>query len=203
MNWLSPDSRFMQAWNNLTDGILINLLMLVTSIPLVTIGASLAAGNVAARKTLYGEGKGVVRTYFQAWKSNVFQATVLWIPYLVLAFILGYMWLFVRVPELLIVQYGLSIVWVIGFEWTFALQARFANSIPRTWFNGFVFGVVHWGYTLVLVLIDAAFVGIILGTVMLLPQLLFLVVVIGYGSMLMLHIPFTERVMRKYMKDSE
>ena len=39
MNWLAPDSKFMRAWSNLVDGVWINILMLVTSIPLIPIGA--------------------------------------------------------------------------------------------------------------------------------------------------------------------
>ena len=34
MNWLAPDSKFMRAWSNLVDGVWINILMLVTSIPI-------------------------------------------------------------------------------------------------------------------------------------------------------------------------
>ena len=44
MKFLSPDSGLMRGWNNLTDGVWINILMLVTSIPLVTVGAALTAG---------------------------------------------------------------------------------------------------------------------------------------------------------------
>lgn len=198
MNWFSPDSRFMQAWNNLTDGIVINLLMLVTSIPVITIGASITAGNIAARKALYGEGRGVVRSYFEAFRDNLALATVLWLPYCVMGIILGYMWLFVSIPELLVVQYGLSIVWVIGMEWTFAVQARFENTLARTWFNSLVFGVTHIGFTAALVMIDALFIGIIVGTYLYMPQFLFLILVLGYGSVLMIHAPFTERVFKKY-----
>ncbi|WP_418968418.1 DUF624 domain-containing protein [Alloscardovia omnicolens] len=199
MNWLSPESKFMEAWNNTTDGILINLLMLVTSIPLVTIGASLTAGHVTARKTLQGEGSSVVRTYWAAFTSNFVKATLLWIPYLLCGVIVAYMWLFVRVPELLIIQYGLSIVWLIGFEWTFAVQARFDNTVALTWFNSLVFGVHHIVFTLILVAIDALFVALVVATVILLPPALFLVIVCGYGSALMFHIPFTERVFARYI----
>ena len=45
MNWLAPDSKFMSACSNLVDGVWINILMLVTSIPIITIGAALTAGR--------------------------------------------------------------------------------------------------------------------------------------------------------------
>ena len=43
MHFLSPDSPFMRGLSNLIDAIWINILMLVTSIPVITVGAALAA----------------------------------------------------------------------------------------------------------------------------------------------------------------
>ncbi|MFD0705106.1 DUF624 domain-containing protein [Alloscardovia venturai] len=200
MSWLSPDSRFMEAWNNMTDGILINIYMMITSIPLITIGASLAAGNVAARKRLEGQGSGgVAKTYFTAFKENFLKATGVWIPYFVVLVLSVWLWVFVHIPELLIIKFALIIVWVIGFEWAFALEARFDNTVSRTVWNSLIFGVSHIGYTLGLIAIDGIFVGVFVATWKIIPPALFLVVVFGYGSMLMLHEPLTERVFKRYI----
>ncbi|MBS6346044.1 MAG: YesL family protein [Alloscardovia omnicolens] len=200
MNWLSPDSKFMEAWNNTTDGILINLLMLLTSVPLVTIGAALAAGNETARKMLQGEGNSVVRTYWASYKSNLGKATLLWLPYLLTGITLVGMWAFLHEPWARVIEIFLSIMWVLGFEWTFAVQARFDNTVARTWLNAFVFALSNPLFTALLIIIDVAFIFIIVGTVMYLPPALFLVIVFGYGSMLMLHVPFTERAFSRYIQ---
>ncbi|MDK8649441.1 YesL family protein [Alloscardovia omnicolens] len=200
MNWLSPDSKFMEAWNNTTDGILINLLMLLTSVPLVTIGAALAAGNETARKMLQGEGNSVVRTYWASYKSNLGKATLLWLPYLLTGITLVVMWAFLHEPWAMVIEIFLSIMWVLGFEWTFAVQARFDNTVARTWLNAFVFALSNPLFTALLIIIDVAFIFIIVGTVMYLPPVLFLVIVFGYGSMLMLHVPFTERAFSRYIQ---
>ena len=70
MNWLAPDSKFMRAWSNLVDGVWINILMLVTSIPIITIGAALTAGHDACRRSIEGEGKGVTANYFKSFKAH-------------------------------------------------------------------------------------------------------------------------------------
>ena len=57
MNWLAPDSKFMRAWSNLIDGIWVNILMLVTSIPIITVGAALTAGHDACRRSIEGRAK--------------------------------------------------------------------------------------------------------------------------------------------------
>ena len=47
MKFLSPDSGFMRGLSDAVDAIWINILMLVTSIPIITIGAALTAGHDA------------------------------------------------------------------------------------------------------------------------------------------------------------
>ena len=68
----------MQGWNDLTDAIWINMLMLVTSLPVVTAGAALCAGSTALRKSQRGQGT-VTRNYFAAFRENLAKATLLWL----------------------------------------------------------------------------------------------------------------------------
>ena len=201
MKWLSPDSAFMRGWNNLADAVWINMLMLVTSIPIVTIGAALAAGHDACRRSQSGEGK-VTTNYFKAFKSNFVKATLIWLQYLLVLAGLSYAWLVLQITPLLIPKFAFSILWIVSFEWVFALQARFENSVGRTIINSFIFGIAHIGMTIVLVLIDAVFLGIIVGSWFYMPQGLFLLAVLGYGTILMLHIPILEAVLGKYVQQA-
>ncbi|KAA8826287.1 YesL family protein [Bifidobacterium myosotis] len=199
MNWLAPDSKFMRAWSNLTDGVLINILMLVTSIPIVTIGAALTAGHDACRRSIEGEGKGVAANYFRSFRSNFVKATLLWLPFLVVLVGLVYSWIVLQITPLLIPKFALSILWIIGFEWVFALQSRFENSVGGTLRNAFIFGISHIAMTAALAAVDAVFVALLVASWFYMPGGLFLLVVLGYGTMLMLHIPVTERVFKPYL----
>ena len=199
MNWLAPDSKFMRAWSNLTDGVLINILMLVTSIPIVTIGAALTAGHDACRRSIEGEGKSVTANYFRSFRLNFVKATLLWLPFLVVLVGLVYSWIVLQITPLLIPKFALSILWIIGFEWVFALQSRFENSVGGALRNAFIFGVSHIAMTAVLVAVDAVFVALLVASWFYMPGGLFLLVVLGYGTMLMLHIPVTERVFKPYL----
>ena len=104
-----------------------------------------------------------------------------------------------QITPLLIPKFALTIVWLIGFEWVWALQARFENSFWRTLGNAFVFGVSNIGHTLALVAIDAVYVALLVASWVYMPQGLFLLLVLGYGTMLMLHSPILEHVFRKYI----
>ncbi|WP_368103414.1 DUF624 domain-containing protein, partial [Bifidobacterium pseudocatenulatum] len=119
MKFLSPDSGFMRGLSDAVDAIWINILMLVTSIPIITIGAALTAGHDAARRSLAGEGT-VTRNYFTAFRSNFVKATGYWLIFGIAGAISVYSWIVLQITPLLIPKFALSIVWVIGFEWIWA-----------------------------------------------------------------------------------
>ncbi|MDF7665869.1 YesL family protein [Bifidobacterium sp. ESL0745] len=202
MGFLSPDSRFMRGLSDLTDAVWINILMLLTSIPIVTIGAALAAGHDASRRVLIGEGHATAN-YFKAFKSNFVRATELWLVFGLTGAALAYSWIVLQITPLLIPKFALTIIWAIGFEWVWALQARFENSFLTTLKNAFVFGVAYIGYTLGLLAIDVVFIGLVVASWFYMPQGEFLLIVFGYGSMVMVHIPLLERVFAKYVRSDD
>ena len=181
MKFLSPDSGFMRGLSDAVDAIWINILMLVTSIPIITIGAALTAGHDAVRR------------------SNFAKSTGYWLIFGTTGTLCVYSWIVLQITPLLIPKFALTIVWLIGFEWVWALQARFENSFWRTLGNAFVFGVSNIGHTLALVAIDAVYVALLVASWVYMPQGLFLLLILGYGTMLMLHSPILEHVFRKYI----
>ena len=180
----------MRGLSDAVDAIWINI---------VTIGAALTAGHDAARRSLAGEGT-VTRNYFAAFRSNFVKATGYWLIFGIAGAISVYSWIVLQITPLLIPKFALSIVWVIGFEWIWALQSRFENSFWRTLGNAFVFGVSNIGHTLGMAAIDAVYIALLVGSWFYMPQGLFLLLVLGYGTMIMIHVPIFEHVFRKYMK---
>ena len=82
------------------------------------------------------------------------------------------------------------------------MQARFENSFGRTLGNAYVFGVSHVVATLGMVAIDAVYLALIAACWRYMPQGLFLLLLMGYGTCVMLHIPLLERVFAPYTRRS-
>ena len=202
MHFLSPDSPFMRGLSNLIDAIWINILMLVTSIPVVTMGAALAAGHDAARRSILGEGH-VTVNYFRAFKNNFPKSTLAWLIFGPIGAGLVASWIFLQITPLLIPKFAFTILWVIGFEWVWALQARFENGFGRTLANAYIFGVSHIGVTVGMVAIDTVYIALIAVCWRDMPQGLFLLLLMGYGTCVMMHIPLLERVFTPYTKTVE
>lgn len=138
MNGLfSPDSRFMRYMTRFADLMILNLLFFLTSIPIVTIGASWTAlYTVCFQLGTVREGS-TFRNYFRAFRENFGQATKLWL--------LGLAWglgtgacalLFYAMSGWMhyffILFAALFAVVVLMFGYVFPLQSRFENSIKST-----------------------------------------------------------------------
>ncbi len=196
----NPDSKFAQGMETFSNVVWLTILMVLTSIPLITIGAAISAAHDTARRVENAEGH-MTSAYFHAFASNFLKSTAIWIVMGPLLALILWAWISVRIPLLLIPQFAISIIWILIAEWVFALQARFENRIGLTILNALIFSVAYWQVTLGMIIIDAVFVGLAVASVIYFPQGLPLILFIGWGSTIMLHTPLLERVFVKHIKE--
>ena len=77
--FFSLDSKFMQVMSRVADLIILNVIYLVTCLPVVTIGAaSTALYTVCFRLGTAREGS-LVKGYFRAFRDEFRQATLIWL----------------------------------------------------------------------------------------------------------------------------
>lgn len=159
MRLFSPDSKFMRAMSRLGDMMLLNVVYLLTCIPLFTIGAASAAlYTVTFAMDTPREGK-LLRGYFAAFRLNFRQATVIWlillaccaIVYLDLRF-------FSAVPgalsflSLLFIAMLLLLLLVASF--VFPLLSRFQNSTVGTLKNALALSIGYLPRSLLMAAIN-------------------------------------------------
>ena len=124
--------------NKLADLLILNLLFLVTSLPVFTIGAGLAAMyTVSLRSVRYGDGY-VAKVYFQAFRRNFRQATAAWLlclAALVLLFFDIRFWsaagtVFGGLARgALVLSYGIAILFWIVAMWLFPVIAKMDDKL--------------------------------------------------------------------------
>lgn len=86
----SPDSRFMQAMSRIGDLLLLNFFFLLTCVPVFTIGAACTAMYTVCFRFGSDRERGVIRSYFRAFKENFRQSTVLWLIILLCGMTAGF-----------------------------------------------------------------------------------------------------------------
>lgn len=188
------DSPFMRGMEWIVDVIWVNVLLVVTSLPVVTVGAAQTAAMESLRRIREGEGH-VTRMYMRSFASNFGRATALWAVFGPTGALLAYSWIILRIDGLLIPKIAFSTLWLIGFEWVWYLQSRFENTYGATLRNSLLFGISYAGTTLSLIALDALAVYVVYLSYMYLIQGLFLLAVLGPGFVLSIHVPILEHTM--------
>ena len=83
------DGFIVQTCNKIVDCIFLSLLWLVTSLPIVTLGAATTALYYATNNAIRYDREGVWRSYWRSFRSNFKQATAIWLLLLVVYGLLG------------------------------------------------------------------------------------------------------------------
>ncbi|MCR5417176.1 MAG: YesL family protein [Pseudobutyrivibrio sp.] len=92
MELLRPDSEVMEFLGKVTDMIIINLLCVLCSIPIITIGAAFTAKYYTSMKLVRGEEPNVCKSYFKSFRENFVQITPVWFVELIIALVLIFDW---------------------------------------------------------------------------------------------------------------
>ena len=88
MNIFNSDGWFSRFFGTLGDIIIVNILFILCSIPIVTMGASMSAMYFTLlKKQRTGENGGVVKLFFKGFKDNFKQSTISWSLFLLISFI--------------------------------------------------------------------------------------------------------------------
>ena len=154
------ENGFWRGMSKVADIVALNLLFILCSIPVVTIGASASAFYTIMLKLAKNEESYIFKGFIQAFKENFKKSTIIWlIMFLVGAFALVDIYLVSNAGDTFpaafrYIIYAISFVYFLMLSFVFALQAKFENSIIGTIKNSLLMGIAHflpWGVLIVLV----------------------------------------------------
>lgn len=150
------DSPFYQAMSELFDLVAMNLMFLLTSVPIVTIGAGLTALHSVGLKQAMGEEPPIVKTYFLEFRNNFRQATLTWIPLLVLGIFLLYDYFLAANGgsggKGMQFAFGcMLLLYLCELHYVFPLIARYRNTVWKNIKNALLISIRFFSRTLILI----------------------------------------------------
>lgn len=144
------DSPIIRFLSRMADIIILNLLVMVTSIPIITIGASMSAMHYVLIKMVKNEENYIMKMYFKSFKENFVQGTLLWlIELVVLGVFVGDFYILthsdVTLPWVVTVAiFAVGVIVLMTAMYIFPLQARFVNTIRGTLKNSFFMMILNF-----------------------------------------------------------
>lgn len=175
--FLSIDSPLMRGMSKVADLMILNLLVIVTCVPIVTVGAAFSAMHYVLIKINKDEGTSVAGMYFKSFKDNFAQGTILWIVNIAGLGLFAYdVYIFffsanTLPPLALIFVVAVGVLFVMTSMYFYPLQARFINPVPKTIRNAFFVMVLNFPKSVLMVLIYAIPVVIVVVANFMLPML--------------------------------
>jgi uncharacterized membrane protein YesL len=122
----SADSALMRGLTKVADVMILNLLFIATSIPVVTLGASLTALNFTAMRIGTGECNSVTGDYFRSFRRNFRQATVIGLVLALLAAVLAAWYMVItNFAAGAVAELALFAIWYV-LAFSLAISALFA-----------------------------------------------------------------------------
>lgn len=157
-------SPLMDFLTTLSEFIVLNLLFILCSLPIITIGASINAMYRVCLQEARQEYGYKIRTFLKCFRADFLTATGLFFFFFGGLFVLIFNLLFwfslrtLPATIIFVVLLVLTICFFIGFFYAFPLNARFDNSIRQTIKNAFLLGLKHKATTLLLCLTHTCFI---------------------------------------------
>lgn len=182
----------------------LNMLWLLTSLPVITVGASTTALIYSSMKLRKDDGY-PTSNFFRSFRLNFVQSTVIWVLYALVGGILGWSLIFwnqtdrseLKVPWALVI--ALAIPWLCSLLYVFAVQSKFVNTVKNTIHYAVILSVKHFKYTIQMVLVLGA---VLYFNVTGIIWVNFLTFTIGVGLMIYLFSVYYDTIFERYISDA-
>lgn len=163
MKFFSIDNPVWRAVLRLGQIWYLDLLWLVTSLPLITIGASTTALIYSCMKLREDDGY-TTTNFFHSFRENFRQSTAIWLLYAVVGALLGWSLIYWNQTDSSTLKIGwavtiaLLIPYCLSLLYVFAVQAKFVNTVKDTIHYAMILSIKHFKFTIQMVIMMAVMI---------------------------------------------
>lgn len=201
------ENEFFQNLSKISDLIILNLIFIISCIPIVTIGASLTSAYYVSMKLVRGDNDGIIKIYVEKFKREFKMSTIIWSIILLVALIIGidfYVidnisnFAMVNLFSLLLTIGGIILLFI--FVYVFPFISKFENSIKNTVINSFLISIQNLPYTLIMSLVTTIPILSILLLSNYWGQIIFLNTVITFSIVFYVNSSILNKIFNKYIE---
>lgn len=155
------DNVVLRFFSRIFDFMMLNILWVICSIPVITIGASTSALYSVMLKLVKNEEGYIVRGFFSAFKENFKKSTILWLIILVAGVVVGADFMLLREMQVSTMMRGIFfyVILFVGLMtaslaiYAFPLIARYENTVKQTIKNALMLAIAKLPSTVCMLLI--------------------------------------------------
>ena len=209
-NLFNYENPFIQFLVRVGDLMILNVLFILCSLPVVTLGASLTALHRVTQNMLFEQEEPLIKAFFRAFRQNFKQSTLVWLVELVVIVSLVCDVLLVMAyfdgglaKAMYILVAVLAILVAGGFSYLMPLIARYENGMRQQVNNAVVLAIIKLPKTLLLMLLNLLPVILLLISVPVFVQTLIFWVIVGFAFVSFLTSSILKPVFRELEKGND
>ena len=209
-NLFNYENPFIQFLVRVGDLIILNVLFILCSAPVVTLGASLTALHRVTQNMLFEQEEPLLKAFFRAFRQNFKQSTLAWLVELVVIVSLVCDVLLVMayfnggLAKAMYILVAVLAILVAGvYAYLMPLIARYENGMRQQVNNALVLAIIKLPKTLLLVFLNLLPVILVLISVPVFVQTLIFWVVIGFAFVSFLTSSILKPVFQQLEKGNE
>lgn len=206
-NLFSYDNKFFEILGKITDIVILNLLCIISCLPIVTIGASITTAYYVAMKMIKDEETYIVKEFIRSFKENFKTSTIVWCIMLIIGLTLlfdFYMATLVshesisKVLQFIFIMIG--IIYTFTLTYAFPIMSKFENTIKNIIINSALISIQNLPYTVIIVTLNLSPILLINLFSSYWGQIIFLYIVIGFGIIICINSIIFENIFNKLIK---
>lgn len=160
------DAPFWQFMSTLARFTVLNVLFVISCVPVVTIGPAIAALYSTVFAYVDHDDVSLHQEYLRRFKREFVKGFLSSLMFMALAALIIFGFVFWNQVQSDVAYAGLVVLIVatafvvLSFEYYYPLQARFENTFARTWKNSLILPWAAFAHTLIVIVIDVSFLAI-------------------------------------------
>lgn len=209
--FFDTDNAVWRFMGKVADLVVLNLLFILCSIPIVTIGASITAMYTVTLKMVEKKEGYIASSFFKAFKSNFKQSTIIWLILLVTGvvivgevYVINHTELFSgNVMNYLFAFLGFCYIMILSY--VFPLQSKFENKIINTVSNAVMMGIAHFiPWTILIILANLLpLIALFLSAETVIDIVLPVMILLGFSGIAYSNSFMFKRIFARYIPKEE
>jgi len=206
-NLFRYDNKFFEVLGKITDIVILNLLCIISCLPIVTIGASITAAYSVAIKMIKDEETYIVKEFIRSFKENFKTSTIVWTIMLIIGGVLLFDFYMSRLVlnELIskVLQFiftMISIIYTFTLAYVFPIISKFENTTKNTMINSALISIQNLPYTVIIVILNLSPLLLINLFSSYWGHIIFLYTIIGFGIIICINSIFFDKIFNKIIK---
>lgn len=205
-NLFRYDNKFFEILGKITDVIILNLLCIISCLPIVTIGASITASYSIAMKMVKDEETYITKEFIKRFKENFKTSTIVWSIMLIIGVVLLFDFYMSKLvlnesisKVLQLVFTTISIIYIFTLTYVFPIISKFENTIKNTMINSTLISIQNLPYTIIMVVLNLSPLLLVNLFSIYWGHIIFFYTVIGFGIIIYINSIFFEKIFNKFI----